>query len=52
MSVFLQRHAGEQEEDMVASFQRELARVREEGAPDVVFHCREGGQVTAHRSVG
>ena len=52
MSVFLQRHPGEQEEDMVASLQRELARVREEGDHDVVFHCMEGGEVTTHRSFG
>ena len=52
MSVFLQRHPGEQEEDMVTSLQRELARVREEGEHDVVLHCMEGGEVTAHRSDG
>ena len=49
MSVFLQRHPGEQEEELVAALKRELAKVREEGEHDVVFHCREGGQVTAHR---
>ena len=47
--VVLQCREQGREEDMVTSLRRELAKARE-GAPDIVIHCRGGGEVFTHRS--
>ena len=48
MSVSLQKDPEQQEEDMLGSLRREVARLRE-GEPDMVLHCSQGEQVLTHR---
>ena len=44
----LQKDPGEQEEDMLGSLSREVARLRE-GDSDMVLHCSKGEKVLTHR---